>query len=170
MSRLLFENSKFALGFAGVTLFGAAIFAGVSDYSDAFGGEDEAAVEAAKEAGDAENNPAPNAAPTPAAEQPIGFAEDEMLIDEANGFNTGPSEVAELGDPDKFNPGGNGLDGGSNEGRANGSSDGGFGGSSERAKSAPASRARYAGDGDSAAGGGVTPTNVSSRNIPTPEK
>ena len=161
MSRLLFENSKFALGFAGVTLFGAAVFAGVSDFSDTFGGEDEAVAEAAEETKEAAEAPAANAAPPPPA-QPVGFAEDEMLIDEADGFSTSPSEVAELGNPGDFNPGGDGLDGSSDND--------GFDGSSNRASASPAPSRPRAGDGDGDSGGGVRPTNVPSRNLPTPER
>lgn len=99
----MFENSKFALGFAGVTLVGAALFAGLSDYSDTskFDGAPNDIPEV-REA--AVKQPAPRPSPKP-AEQAVGFAEDEMLIDDANGFSPEPREIAEIADSDNYDAG-----------------------------------------------------------------
>jgi hypothetical protein len=102
MSRLLFENSKFALGFAGITLGAAALFAAFG--SDTFAGvaeNDTPPKIAAKSPA-----PKPAASPTPTFEDEpeIGdYVADENLVDDAQGFDPTPqegTETAELADDD----------------------------------------------------------------------
>ncbi len=97
MSRILFENSKFALGFAAVTLVGAGVLMGTDNSLSGVELEEQ-------------SEPAPNpqvaakvqpqAAPSPLPPQPAiaDWASDEELIDTAEGFNPSPEETAELVD------------------------------------------------------------------------
>ncbi|MEM9501711.1 MAG: hypothetical protein AAF941_07685 [Pseudomonadota bacterium] len=101
MSRLLFENSKAALGFAGVIIFGAAVFAG-SD--GAMGGYDrgngndrerrakivEAPISAARQR---KSPPAEQQQQQPVFED---FAPDEQLIDDASGIDPTPEIGGEI--------------------------------------------------------------------------
>ncbi len=95
MSRILFENSKFALGFAAVTLVGAGVLMGTDNSLSG--------VELEREAEPAPVRPVaatsqPKAAPTPLGDQPeiADWASDEELIDMAEGFDPSPEETVEL--------------------------------------------------------------------------
>ena len=96
MSRLLFENSKAALGFAGVIIFGAVVFAGSSDV---VGGDDRAET---SEVAQTVANPQKVAQkPSPRAAQqsaPVfgDFAPDEDLIDDASGIDPVPEMGGEI--------------------------------------------------------------------------
>lgn len=102
MSRLLFENSKFALGFAGVTLAGAAIFAATSDNSNLLGGDADEPVEVTGPSEDAPiEQRQPRATETADIDPEMaGFATDEQLINDTAGFDPAPSEIGEIEDSD----------------------------------------------------------------------
>lgn len=108
MSRILFENSKFALGFAAVTLVGAGVLMGTDNSLSGVELEEQG-----------EPAPAPNsqvaakaqpqAAPAPLPPQPAiaDWASDEELIDTAEGFDPSAEETAELVDNSAAPSGGN---------------------------------------------------------------
>ena len=97
MSRLLFENSKFALGFAAVTIVGAGMLMGTEN-----------SLSGVELEGESEPAPPPKvvaqtqtkAAPKPLPDQPViaDWASDEELIDTADGFDPSPEEPIEIVD------------------------------------------------------------------------
>ncbi|MEM7667165.1 MAG: hypothetical protein AAF250_15015 [Pseudomonadota bacterium] len=95
MSRLLFENSKAALGFAGAIIFGAVVFAGSNGATDGQGDEGDGEVVRSETIA----NATPSSAPSPAPQsQPFiaDFASDEDLIDDASGFDPTPDIGGEI--------------------------------------------------------------------------
>jgi hypothetical protein len=85
MSRLLFENSNFAVGFAGVTLGAAALFASLgSNFFMPNAGDDEAS-EAAEESAPAEPSPAATFEDQPESGD---WAAEDSVADDAAWFST----------------------------------------------------------------------------------
>jgi hypothetical protein len=100
MSKILFENKKAALGFAGAIIVGALVFSGVSTTRASSDGTESTGAEEKVEA--SEKSKA-NAGSTEDGEnEDIAFAEDEELVDEASGFETSSDE--ELGENDEVDP------------------------------------------------------------------
>ena len=95
MSRLLFENSKFALGFAAVTIVGAGLLMGTDNSVSGIELEGEPEPAPSQQVASAtEAKPAPRALPP----QPniADWASDEELIDTAEGFDPSPEQSAEI--------------------------------------------------------------------------
>ena len=88
MSKILFENKKVALGFAGAVIVGTAGFAAVSGMSGPAAQSDEPPYEEIVE-GEAQNGD--GADEEKASEEQIEFAADEALIDDTGGFDPSPS-------------------------------------------------------------------------------
>ena len=99
MSRILFENKKAALGFAGAIVMAALVFSGTSGGSDESSNREQSGfAEAAPEA-----NTAAKARTSETQErEEIAFADDEELIDNTGGFDPSPggSSEVEEGDPE----------------------------------------------------------------------
>lgn len=95
MSRILFENSKFALGFAAVTVVGAGLLMGTDNSVSGVELEGEAEPAPTQQVG---ANDQPKAAPTALPEQPViaDWASDEELVDTAEGFDPTPDEPVEI--------------------------------------------------------------------------
>lgn len=89
MSRILFENKKVALGFAGAVIAGAALVSGVSSLSPGSPKQDRSRIaESPQDARPHQKEPAQE--PDEAEEEDIGFAPDEALIDDTSGFDAMP--------------------------------------------------------------------------------
>ena len=86
MAKILFENKKVALGFAGAIVVGAALISEMS------GGPDASADTADRAFGESvEVTPGKNDEESGAeGEKKIAFADDDDLIDDASGFDTAP--------------------------------------------------------------------------------
>lgn len=87
MSRILFENKKVALGFAGAIIVGAALFSGLSGVASDT--DDRSRLAEAQ----GFNGPAAKAASKTeeeAEKEEIEFAPDEELIDRTSGFDPTP--------------------------------------------------------------------------------
>lgn len=92
MSRILFENKKVALGFAGAIVVGTALFAGVAGITgDPVEGT--RVAEAPADLTQSDSEPRPDAKKRDNSErEEIEFAPDEELIDGASGFDPTPGE------------------------------------------------------------------------------
>ncbi len=97
MSRILFENSKFALGFAAVTIVGAGLLMGTDNSLSGVEVEGESEPAPSQQVA---ANTQQDAPPAPLAEQPViaDWASDEELIDTAEGFDPTPNEPVEIFD------------------------------------------------------------------------
>ncbi|MEM8724087.1 MAG: hypothetical protein AAGE86_01055 [Pseudomonadota bacterium] len=95
MSRILFENSKFALGFAAVTIVGAGLLMGTDNSVSGVELEEESQPAPSQQVA---GNSAPDAPQAPPQPQPViaDWASDEELIDSAQGFDPTPEETAEI--------------------------------------------------------------------------
>lgn len=104
MSRLLFENSKFALGFAAVTIVGAGLLMGTDNSLSGVEIEGEPEPAPAREV---VAKAQPQTAPTPVGPQPeiADWASDEELIDTAEGFDPSPDDAVEIVDGAPAAPG-----------------------------------------------------------------
>ena len=92
MSKILFENKKVALGFAGAIIVGTALFAGVAGMTSDPDGRTRVA-EASQDFQGPDAKAGPDADERAQAEQDeIQFAPDEELIDGAGGFDPTPGE------------------------------------------------------------------------------
>lgn len=91
MSKLMFENSKYALGFACVILVGAAMFASTQDFVGVPQGSasNQEQLNTAADSKDNSTKPAPTQQPYIA-----DFASDDELIDDAGGFDPNPNRTA----------------------------------------------------------------------------
>lgn len=105
MSRILFENKKAALGFAGAIIVGAMIFSGVSTTTASDAGESRLAR---GEVTAPAKNKADNEESENAEKEEIAFADDEELIDDTGGFDTDPE--AEKSDERPEQPADSGSD------------------------------------------------------------
>lgn len=94
MSRILFENKKAALGFAGTIIVAAMIFSGSSDPATPSSDAPESRLAQAEP----ESAPARNASAQDKEE--IAFADDEELIDDTGGFDPSPGDQADIEEGD----------------------------------------------------------------------
>ena len=92
MSKILFENKKAALGFAGAIVLGAMVFSGISGSSD----DDASERRNSRFAQVSESDPAKSRNSSEEAEEDeISFADDEELIDGAGGFDPTPDGASD---------------------------------------------------------------------------
>ena len=98
MSKILFENKKVALGFAGAIVLGAAVFSGMSGATGDAEQSQLASVEGLKTGPqiEADQNAAKNKKAKEKEE--IAFADDEELIDQTSGFEPSPQDEEEAED------------------------------------------------------------------------
>ena len=93
MSKILFENKKAALGFAGAIIVAGMVFSGVSGTSSASSDRSERqfgeSVAASKTSSSDDETDEED-------DDKIAFAEDEELVDEADGFDPTPGGQGDL--------------------------------------------------------------------------